>query len=178
MMESAVLAQSRPGWSTTDSTSSSGCASESGGPSKRAGGTVRGPSRGSAKVRVLVVYGDEYRSYREAIARGIEMLRPHAEVAVAGLTTLETEVERIAPDLVICSEPKAGGVRRSALIWVELPSDPDQPAAICFKGHRSRTPHLTFEDLLSIVDAAQELSWLGAVGESTSWCSGTRSEAT
>ena len=56
-----------------------------------------------ARPRVVVVFEDQYRSYREVIARALKSLRPHAKVSVAGLDALDAEIERVAPDLVICS---------------------------------------------------------------------------
>ena len=118
-------------------------------------------SGGEAKIRVLVVFEREYRSYREAIAFALRGLRPRAEVAVADLDALEAELERTSPDLVICSQPNAGR-GRNTLVWVELPSDPEQPAAVCLEGRCSRTPCLTLDDLLSIFDGTEVLSGRGS----------------
>jgi hypothetical protein len=110
-----------------------------------------------ARPRVMVVFEDEYRSYREVIARALKSLRPHARVTVAGLDALDEEIERVAPDLVICSQPKARDAR-GALVWVEVPCDPTRPTAVCLEGRCSETTHLTLDEMLSIVDAAEALS--------------------
>jgi hypothetical protein len=110
-----------------------------------------------ARPRVMVIFEDQYRSYRETIARALKSLRPHARVTVAGLDDLEKEIERVAPDLVICSQPKAGD-SRGALVWVEVPCDPTRPTAVCLEGRCSETTHLTLDDLISIVDAAEAIA--------------------
>ena len=124
---------------------------------------------GDARLRVMVIFEDDYRSYREAIAHALEILRPHADVTVAGLDALDAEIKRIAPDLVICSQPNAGDAC-GALVWVEIPCDPTRPTAVCLEGRRSETTHLTLNEMLSIVDAAEALCRARAViGDGPLW---------
>lgn len=124
---------------------------------------------GDARLRVMVVFEDDYRSYREAIAHALEILRPHADVTVAGLDALDAEIKRIAPDLVICSQPNAGDAR-GALVWVEIPCDPTRPTAVCLEGRCSETTHLTLNEMLSIVDAAEALCRTRAIiGDGPLW---------
>ena len=124
---------------------------------------------GDARLRVMVIFEDDYRSYREAIAHALEILRPHADVTVAGLDALDAEFKRIAPDLVICSQPNAGDAR-GALVWVEIPCDPTRPTAVCLEGRCSETTHLTLNEMLSIVDAAEALCRARAViGDGPLW---------
>jgi hypothetical protein len=124
---------------------------------------------GDARLRVMVVFEDDYRSYREAIARALEILRPHADVTVAGLDALDAEFKRIAPDLVICSQPNAGDAR-GALVWVEIPCDPTRPTAVCLEGRCSETTHLTLNEMVSIVDAAEALCRARAIiGDGPLW---------
>ena len=52
-------------------------------------------------TRVLVAYGNEYRAYREAIAAGIRLLRPHTEVSTAAPADLGAELERFDPQVVV-----------------------------------------------------------------------------
>src|SRR3712207_5623128 len=71
------------------------------------------------EMRILVVFEDDYRTYREVLAVGIRLLRPRAEVETASLEELGERIERFDPDLVICGGCEAvdsGG--RPA--WVEL----------------------------------------------------------
>ena len=46
------------------------------------------PYEEESKTRVLVAFEDEYRVYRDAIARSIRLHRPRVEVAVAELVRL------------------------------------------------------------------------------------------
>jgi hypothetical protein len=120
-----------------------------------------------AKTRVLVVFEEDFRSYREAIACALKSLRPRAEVTVAELGKLEAEIERVGPDLVICSQPNAGD-SSDRFVWVEVPSDPNRPSAICLEGRCSKTNQLTLDDLLSIVDAAEAFSRARSTGDLSS----------
>src|SRR5688500_13436417 len=96
------------------------------------------------QMRVLLAFEDDYRAYRGVIAAAIQILRPQAEaVETAGLEALREEIERFAPQLVICSRPNTvdpGG--RPA--WVELPMDPLRPTRVCVGGRYSErtTPTL------------------------------------
>ena len=102
---------------------------------------------------------DEYRAYREVLAAGIETLRPGTEVTAAGLNRLEGELERLDPEVVICSrpEPPGSGVR---LAWVELPLDPTAPAKISLGGQRSESADPTLGMLLAVIDEAED-PWRG-----------------
>lgn len=108
------------------------------------------------RPRVLVAFEDEYRSYRETIARALTALRPRAEVAITSLDALEVEIKLTAPHLVICSQPGPPSAART-MAWVELPNDPWRPASIRIKGIGSRVPNPTLDDLLAAVDGTEEL---------------------
>jgi F420-dependent methylenetetrahydromethanopterin dehydrogenase len=106
-------------------------------------------------ARILVAFEDEYRAYREVIAAAIRVLRPGAQVESANLDALAQEVERMDPQLVICSRPNTvdpGG--RPA--WVVLPTDPTRPARICVGGRYAEQANPTVEVLLGIVDVVEE----------------------
>ena len=107
-------------------------------------------------MRILVAFGDDYRTYRDVIAAGISILRPRVEVETASLETLAEEVERLDPHLVICSRPNtvdAGGVPA----WVELSIDPTLPAKISVGGRYSERTNPTLEVLLTVIDEVEEL---------------------
>ena len=56
-------------------------------------------------MRILVCLENDYRTYREVIAAGIDILRPHTEVVTAELDVLKEEVRHFDPHLMICSLP-------------------------------------------------------------------------
>jgi hypothetical protein len=98
---------------------------------------------------------DEYRAYREVIAAGIRVLRPNTEVTTAGLDTLQEEVERLEPQLVVCSRPEPV-YSQGEYVWVELPVDPTQPMKISHCGRTSKSSDLTLEGLLAVIDDVGE----------------------
>ncbi len=111
---------------------------------------------GVVPTRVLVAYAEEYRAYREVIAAGIRLLRPHAEVRTAGPTDLGAELERFGPQLVVCGapgRPDPGDV----LAWVDLPAGFGRPARVRVGDGRREAAGLTLEGLLGIVDEAEAL---------------------
>ena len=113
--------------------------------------------RGKAiETRVLVVYDDEYRTHREVIAAGIQVLRPRASVTTCSLGELGRELGRFDPQVVVCGWPGAAdpGDRPA---WVQLPLAPGGPAKVRVGGHRRESPYLLLEGLLTVVDEAEEL---------------------
>ena len=116
----------------------------------------RGGVRGSVHTRVLVAYDDEYRAYREVIAAGIAVLRPHVAVATSTPNELERELERFAPQVVVCGRP--GNVDTGDRpAWVELPLEPERRAKVRVGERRWESPYLLLEGLLAIIDEAEQL---------------------
>jgi hypothetical protein len=111
---------------------------------------------GDASVRVLVVFEDRYRAYRETIAAVIRELRPGVEVAVAGHDSLREQVARVSPHLVISSRPKAADPARTPA-WIELPHEPGLAAKICFAGWHREAYDVGLKELLAAVDRAGSL---------------------
>lgn len=103
------------------------------------------------ETRVLVAMEDEYRAYREVIAAGIELLRPNIRVTTAGLDTLQEEVTRFEPQLVVCSRPEPE-YAQGAHVWVELPVDPARPMKISQGGRTRQSSDRTLEGLLAVFD--------------------------
>lgn len=109
------------------------------------------------ETRVLVAYEDENRAYREVIAAGIAVLRPHVVVATCTPDELlGGELERFDPHVVICGRPSTvdPGDR---LAWVEMPIEPGRPAKVRIGGRRRESTRLSLEGLLEIIDEAEEL---------------------
>ncbi|HEY6713114.1 MAG TPA: hypothetical protein VI055_12700 [Rubrobacter sp.] len=108
-------------------------------------------------MRVLVCLENDYRSYREVIAAGIQILRPHTEVVTAELDVLKDEVRHFDPHLVICSLPASAG-NEEIVCWVQLSLEcPTQPSVVCIDGRYSEHNNPTLENLLRVLDEVEQL---------------------
>ncbi len=100
----------------------------------------------------MVVIAIEPRSYRQAIGRTIQALRPHLEVVVLEPDTLEAGVARLEPDLVFANRPASSLSGGPA--WVEFRPYEHPPARVCLAGRTWELSLVELSDLLSIVDEA------------------------
>jgi hypothetical protein len=66
-----------------------------------------------------ILLANELTSYRQTLAIVIRELRPHVEVFETTSDSLDEEVLRIGPDLVICSRVSST-VKQMVANWVEL----------------------------------------------------------
>jgi hypothetical protein len=108
-------------------------------------------------LRILVCLENDYRTYREVIAAGIQILRPHTEVVTAELDVLKKEVRHFDPHLVICSLPATAGYG-DIVCWVELSLEsPTQPSVVCIDGRYSEHNNPTLEELLKVLDEVEQL---------------------
>ena len=98
----------------------------------------------------------EPRSYREAIGSAIRGLRPHVEVEIVEPGVLASEVVRLDPELVICGQPNTVTPNERPG-WFEY-RPYDDWAEVCLDGRRSKLADVQLDDLLSIVDEAEELA--------------------
>ncbi len=105
-----------------------------------------------APMRVKrILMANELASYRESIALVLRELRPDVEVIEADSGTLNREVLRLTPDLVICSHVTSV-VRAHAPNWVELYPDCEAGSTFYIDGERSTKENVQLSDLLSLVD--------------------------
>lgn len=86
------------------------------------------------------------------------MVRPRAEVATARTDDLPDALERLEPDLVICSRPDAG----YGAAWIELSMEPGEPSRVRVGEHRSEIVNPPLDFILSVVDEVGRMS--GATG--------------
>jgi hypothetical protein len=96
-------------------------------------------------IRVLVAFEDLYRAYRETIAAGIRVLRPHVEVTTTDVDNLETEVTRLNPRVIISTQDRPASLC-SRVTWVQVPLE---------SGSRSE---VTLDTLLDAIDGAASAS--------------------
>ncbi len=110
-----------------------------------------------SKLGMRVVVACEPRYYREVVGESIRGLRPAVEVVIVDPEELADGVSHLDPDLVISVRPASldpGG--RSA--WVEFVPYEKPAATVSIGGRRQELEELMLEDLLWVVDQADELS--------------------
>ncbi|QIN82623.1 hypothetical protein GBA63_08190 [Rubrobacter tropicus] len=106
-------------------------------------------------MRVLVAFGDEYRSYREAIARAIQALRPSARVTVSPLEAVPAQVYRLEPHVVICAS-RSEGTADPNTTWVTVPTEEGVPGTISCGGFLREVGDLSLTELLAVLDEAED----------------------
>jgi hypothetical protein len=108
-------------------------------------------------MRVLVSLEREYRVYMDAIAAAIREFRPDVEVAVADGRSLETEVERLDPQLVITGPPVPENPVDEQLARIELSPDTAQPSKFRVGEQRWESTNPTLGEILPVVDETKRL---------------------
>jgi hypothetical protein len=104
---------------------------------------------------MVVVFAIEPRSYRQAMGEALRSMRPHVEVVVLEPGTLEAALARLKPDLVFANRPASSPSGGPA--WVEFRPYEEPPARVRMAGRRRELGEVELEDLLSLVDEAEEL---------------------
>lgn len=100
-------------------------------------------------MRVLLA--NEPRAYREVLFEALRWRRPGLEVDVAEPGTLDAELERLDPHMVVCSRER-GAARGGCLTWVRLYPEGENLAEIFSAGGRATIVGFKFADFLSVVD--------------------------
>jgi hypothetical protein len=113
--------------------------------------------RGGEAKPMLVIFAIEPRSYRQAMGEALRSMRPHLEVVVLEPDTLEAGISRLEPHLVFANRPDASSPSLGHA-WVEFRPYEEPPARVRLAGRRWELPEVGLDDLLSIVDRAEELS--------------------
>jgi hypothetical protein len=95
--------------------------------------------------RILVA--NELTSYRQSIAIVFRELHPNLEVLEIHPDTLDLEVARGGPDLVVCSRLTTV-VEELAANWIELYPDCRPFSTFCIGGERTAMEEVQLSDLL------------------------------
>ena len=109
-------------------------------------------------VRVLVTV--EPRKYREAIALAVQSNRPKAEVMLVSEEVMDGQVKEFAPHVLVRNDsdravPK--GLLGSLVCRVEVLYTDGMAARVSVGGNSYTIEDASMEDLLSLVDEAEEL---------------------
>lgn len=114
-------------------------------------GKAAGRTDAASKPRVLLA--NEPRSYRQAIAQVLRTLRLDLAVDETEQASLDRELRRGVPQLVICSHATPT-VQGSAPAWIELYTDDGPLSFVVIGKERSTVPGIELDDILRIVDQA------------------------
>ena len=106
-------------------------------------------------LRILLA--NEPRSYRETLAAAFRILKPNTEVFVIDPDKLDGEVERLSPQLVICSR-KTRTVETRSLAWVELYPEDRSVSVVSVGEKRSTVAEIGLGDLLMVIERADTLA--------------------
>ena len=107
-------------------------------------------------VRVLVAL--ELRTYRQAIASALQYSCPRAAISISDPEDLDSEMKRVEPHVVICSQ-STQPVRDGALCWVKmLIVGEELRAIVSVKGQASTiVPNIELAELEALIDRAEEV---------------------
>jgi hypothetical protein len=106
-------------------------------------------------LRILLA--NELRSYRETLAAAFRILKPNTEVFAVDPDKLDSEVERLSPQLVICSRATPT-VKTQSLAWVELYPEHGSVSVVSVGGECSTFAWIELADLLRIIDRTESLA--------------------
>ena len=110
-----------------------------------------------ALVAVRVLVAIEPNMYREVLAFHISQQRPKSEVVLASRQTLRAEAKRTRPHLIIANEvPAELREKMGFFFWVALRTDDGLDADIKANGHSTTIRDVSLEDLVALVDKAEE----------------------
>ncbi len=98
-----------------------------------------------------VLMANELASYRQTIALVLRELRPDVEVIETDSGTLNQQVLRMSPDLVICSRVTSL-VKDRVPNWVELYPECRPLSTFCIRGESSTVDDVQLSDLLVLID--------------------------
>jgi hypothetical protein len=104
-------------------------------------------------VRILVAI--EPHIYRQVLAFHFRQERPLAEVALASSGALLDEARRARPHLIFASEVPQE-LKKTGVYWVEVSTDDVLVATISADGYSTTIDDVSLQDLLAVVDKAQE----------------------
>ena len=110
-------------------------------------------------MRILLAFEDEYRVYIEAIAAALRTFRPDVEVALTDDRSLEAELERLDPQLLISGPPlPENPVDEELVARIELSPEPSQASRFRVGERYWESTNPTLGEILPVVDEAKRFS--------------------
>ena len=104
-------------------------------------------------MRILVALAPQM--YGEVLADTLSESRPACEVLRVAPEELDGELEHLLPGLVICNEA-TDEVQEQVPTWIALFYADDINATVCVSGHLSTIEGVVIEDVLEVVDEAEQ----------------------
>ncbi len=105
---------------------------------------------------VRILFGNEPRAYREALAAAFRVRCPSVEVIVVDSVELDAHVVQYAPALVVCSKLTMV-VETEAPVWALLYPDGAPMVVTSVAGSRESSPDLDLDQLCALANRAVEL---------------------
>ena len=106
-------------------------------------------------MRILIAI--KPRVYREVLALSLQHQRPDAEVLISPPESLDGEVGRFEPHLVICNEGAVPNIPPGVLCRVEIMLSDGLDARIGLNGQVTEAKDVGTEDLLALVDQTEKM---------------------
>ena len=107
---------------------------------------------------VHALVGLELRTYREAIASALQIARPQAVVSTTEPEALESEISRLEPHMVLCTQ-STPALRDGVPCWVQMSIVEEELCAeVSLDGQTRRVSNITLAELVSVVDEAEALA--------------------
>jgi hypothetical protein len=104
-----------------------------------------------------VVVGLKPRAYRDTLVYAIKRARPYVAVHFLDPEILDFESRYLQPQVVICEE-STPAVREFATCWVEIQQRDPLQVTINIRGRAKIVPDISFDELISVIDQAQDLA--------------------
>ena len=95
--------------------------------------------------------------YREALALSIHNRRPDIEVLLGPEDSLDGEVERFAPHLLVRNDTDGADTERlaGALCWIEILYSDSLNARVSFDGEVWEIEDISIDDLISLIEQTE-----------------------
>ena len=106
-------------------------------------------------MRIMVAI--KPRVYREVLALSLHQHRPDAEVLISPPESLDGEVRRFKPHLVVCIEGAVPYIPPGVLCRVEIMFSNGLDARIGLDGRVTEAKDVGTEDLLALVDQTEKM---------------------
>jgi hypothetical protein len=103
--------------------------------------------------RLLILVATDPPLVRETIAVALHEVRPGVDTIAVEPAALTADIARYQPDVTICSLLSVA-VESRVPSWVLLSSEGSNAAVTSVLGIRQETAHLSFADLVALVDRA------------------------